>query len=57
MNNTSGPVPIKIKIPSFETDETSLYLYGMVPFRYISVRALRGNIVLNDIEFSYCDCC
>jgi hypothetical protein len=55
-NNTSVQKTISIIIPSFETDNNSLYKYGMAPFRYISLRAISGDIVLNDLQFSYCEC-
>jgi hypothetical protein len=45
-----------IPIPSFESDNVNLIKYGMVPYRYISVRALAGDIVVNDIIFPFCTC-
>ena len=55
--DTTGSTVVKtIPIPSFETDFTNILLYGLEPYRYISVKAAVGNVVLTNIVFSYCDC-
>ena len=56
--NTSGIIISKtIVVPSYETDFVSIKKYGLMPYRYISVRGLLGNVVLTNVVFSYCDCC
>jgi hypothetical protein len=60
--NTTGNVGSKVTqeftIPSYNTtDLTStgdLYKYGSVPFRYIAVKALLGNVTLNLMTLHLC---
>ena len=55
--DVTGSTEVKtISIPSFETDFTNILLYGLEPYRYISVRASGGNVIINNIVFSYCNC-
>jgi hypothetical protein len=47
-------------IPSYNTTNFTstgdLYKYGTVPFRYISVTALGGNVTLNLLTLNLCSC-
>ena len=47
-------------IPSYNsvdlTNSGDLYLYGSIPYRYISVTASAGNVTLNTLTFYLCNC-
>jgi hypothetical protein len=50
----------EIVIPSYNTtDKTStgdLYKYGTIPFRYISIKAISGDVTLNLLTLTLCGC-
>jgi hypothetical protein len=50
----------QIVIPSYNTTNLTktgdIYLYGAVPFRYISIKATTGNVILNLLTLSLCSC-
>ena len=58
IDNADANAAKEITIPSYNTvDHTidgDLYKYGSVPFRYISVTALVGNVTLNLLTLSLC---
>ena len=60
IDNTTANAYKQITIPSYNTkNKTStgdLYLYGAVPFRYVSVTPTVGNITLNLLSFNLCNC-
>ena len=59
-NNNDNNASQEIIIPSFNTTDYSitgdLFLYGTIPFRYISVIAGVNNVVLHNLTFNLCDC-
>lgn len=55
-NNGSTQIELTIVIPSYSDEFPQLSLYGMVPYRYISVRALNGLVIVSKISFSYLKC-
>jgi hypothetical protein len=50
----------EIIIPSYNTtDKTStgdLFKYGTIPFRYISIKAISGDVTLNLLTLAICGC-
>lgn len=47
---------IKIVIPSYSDDFPQLCLYGMIPYRYISVRSISGSVLISELSFSFNNC-
>jgi hypothetical protein len=60
VDNTAVNASKQIVIPSYNTTNKTntgdLYLYGAIPFRYISVTGTKSNITLNMLMFNYCNC-
>ena len=60
ISNADANASKEIIIPSYNmTDLTNtgdIYLYGAVPFRFISIGTTNGNITFNLISFSLCSC-
>lgn len=61
INNDECSCSHEVIIPSFNSDNLTktgdLYLYGVLPFRYISVSACNGSVILNSITLFLKDCC
>jgi len=55
-NNSSLQSEIKLVIPSYSDDFPQLCLHGMVPYRYISVRAISGSVLISGLSFSFNNC-
>ena len=60
IDNTDANAAKQIVIPSYNTTNLTstgdLYLYGAIPFRYISVTATTGNVILNLLTLNLCSC-
>ena len=60
IDNSDTNASKQIVIPSYNTKNRTntgdLYLYGAIPFRYISVTATTGNITLNLLTLYLCNC-
>jgi len=60
IDSTDANASKEFIIPSYNTTNLSntgdLYKYGTVPFRYISVTALTGNVTLNLLTLYLCSC-
>ena len=59
-DNTDANSSKVIVIPSYNMTDLSktgdIYLYGSIPFRYISIGTSNGNITFNVITFNLCSC-
>jgi hypothetical protein len=59
-DNTDANSSKVIVIPSYNMTDLSktgdIYLYGTLPFRYISIGTSTGNITFNVITFNLCSC-
>ena len=60
VDNTDANASRQFIVPSYNTtDFTSngdLFKYGTLPFRYISVTAVGGNVILNLLTLYLCSC-
>ena len=58
VDNTAANVSRTVVIPSYNTTNLTktgdIYLYGAVPFRYISVTAVAGDVTLNLLTLNLC---
>ena len=59
-NTASSIIFQQIVIPSYNTTNVTktgdIYLYGAVPFRFISIKAISGDVTLNLLTFNLCSC-
>ena len=59
LDNSDLNASKEITIPSYNTTDMSstgdLYLYGPIPFRYISVTAGAGSVMLNSLTLYFCE--
>ena len=56
--NTTNPKEMtkELIIPSYNSAFASLIIYGMIPYRFISVKAqMENNIVVINLSFSHCN--
>jgi len=60
VDDTLANVSRTVVIPSYNTTNLTstgdIYLYGAVPFRYISVTAISGDVTLNLLTLNLCSC-
>jgi hypothetical protein len=60
VDNTDAHASQQFILPSYNTTDLSptgdLAKYGTVPFRYISVTAVGGNVTLNILTLTLCQC-
>jgi hypothetical protein len=59
INNNDNNTSHEITIPSYNTTNLTntgdIFLYGIIPFRYISVTCTTGNIILNKLSLYLCN--